>query len=94
MIDPRTLAPAGRGNDAQFAGQDKPVVIVDEAHLHGSAASEIAATMVAEKGFDMLDAPIKRVAAMDFPVPFSPPLEKAVIPGDPAIERAVRDVTG
>jgi pyruvate/2-oxoglutarate/acetoin dehydrogenase E1 component len=50
--------------------------------------------MIAEKGFDYLDAPIKRVTAMDCPVPFSPPLEKAVVPGDPAIERAVREVMG
>jgi len=69
------------------------VVIADEAHLHGSAASEIGC-MIAEKGFDYLDAPIKRVAAMDSPVPFSLPLEKAVIPSEQAIERAVRDVLG
>jgi pyruvate/2-oxoglutarate/acetoin dehydrogenase E1 component len=43
--------------------------------VHGSAASEIGC-MIAEKGFDYLDAPIKRVTAMDSPVPFSPPLEK------------------
>ncbi len=41
--------------------------------------AEIAAT-IAEEGFENLDAPVKRIAAPDTPVPFSPPLEKAFIP--------------
>jgi pyruvate dehydrogenase E1 component beta subunit len=47
-----------------------------------------------EKGFDMLDAPIKRVAALDVPIPFSKPLELAVIPDERRIEAAIRAVLG
>jgi pyruvate/2-oxoglutarate/acetoin dehydrogenase E1 component len=93
VIDPRTLIPLDEEAILASVAKTNRLVIADEAHLHGSAASEIG-SMVAEKGFDYLDAPIRRVAAMDAPVPFSPPLEKAVIPGEDAIERAVRDVLG
>ena len=67
------------------------MLIVDEAHLRGSAASEIAAT-IAEKGFDLLDAPIKRVASLDVPIPFSIPLENAVIPDEARIEAGIREL--
>ena len=45
----------------------------------GGFGAEIAAT-IAEEAFEDLDAPVKRIAAPDSPVPFSPPLEKAYIP--------------
>jgi pyruvate dehydrogenase E1 component beta subunit len=93
VIDPRTLAPLDEETLLNSLGKTNRMVIVDEAHLRGSAASEIAATMV-EKGFDMLDAPIKRVAALDVPIPFSKPLELAVIPDERRIEAAIRAVLG
>jgi pyruvate/2-oxoglutarate/acetoin dehydrogenase E1 component len=93
VIDPRTLIPLDEEAILASVAKTNRVVVADEAHVHGSVASEIGC-MIAEKGFDYLDAPIKRVTAMDCPVPFSPPLEKAVVPGDPAIERAVREVMG
>ena len=45
----------------------------------GGFGAEIAAT-IAEEAFEHLDAPVRRIAAPDTPVPFSPPLEKAFIP--------------
>ncbi|HKD65668.1 MAG TPA: pyruvate dehydrogenase complex E1 component subunit beta [Candidatus Binataceae bacterium] len=93
VVDPRTLAPLDEEALLTSLGKTNRMVIVDEAHLHGSAASEIAATMV-EKGFDMLDAPIRRVAALDVPIPFSKPLEAAVIPDERRIEAAIRAVLG
>ncbi len=93
VVDPRTLAPLDEETLLNSLGKTNRMVIVDEAHLRGSAASEIAATMV-EKGFDMLDAPIKRVAALDVPIPFSKPLEAAVIPDEHRIEAAIRAVLG
>jgi pyruvate dehydrogenase E1 component beta subunit len=91
VIDPRTLIPLDEEAILNSVAKTNRVVLADEAHIHGSAASEIGC-MIAEKGFDYLDAPIKRVTAMDSPVPFSPPLEKAVIPGEQAIESAVREM--
>jgi pyruvate/2-oxoglutarate/acetoin dehydrogenase E1 component len=91
VVDPRTLAPLDEQALLNSLGKTNRMVIVDEAHLHGSAASEIAATMV-EKGFDLLDAPIRRVAALDVPIPFSRPLEAAVLPDERRIEEAIRAV--
>ncbi len=93
VIDPRSLAPLDEETLLNSLGKTNRMVIVDEAHLRGSAASEIAATM-AEKGFDLLDAPIRRVAALDVPIPFSRPLEAAVIPDEARIEAGIRAVLG
>jgi pyruvate/2-oxoglutarate/acetoin dehydrogenase E1 component len=93
VIDPRSLAPLDEETLLNSLSKTNRMVIVDEAHLRGSAASEIAATM-AEKGFDLLDAPIKRVAALDVPIPFSRPLEAAVIPDEARIAAGIRAVLG
>jgi len=93
VVDPRTLAPLDEETILNSLAKTNRMLIVDEAHLHGSAASEIAATIM-EKGFDLLDAPIKRVAALDVPIPFSSPLEAAVIPDRGRIEAAIREVLG
>ena len=68
-------------------------MIADEGHLRGGAAADIAA-IVADKGFDFLDAPVRRVTSLDVPIPFSPPLEQAAIADEARIEAAIRDVVG
>jgi len=55
------------------------VLVLHEDTRTGGFGAEIAAT-IAEEAFEALDAPVKRIAAPDAPVPFSPPLEKAYIP--------------
>ncbi|MDO8432278.1 MAG: alpha-ketoacid dehydrogenase subunit beta [Candidatus Binatus sp.] len=93
VLDPRTLIPLDE--DAILASVEKTnrVVIADEGHLRGGAAADIAA-IVADKGFDFLDAPVRRVTSLDVPIPFSPPLEKAAIADEARIEAAIRDVVG
>ncbi len=93
VLDPRTLIPLDE--DAILASVEKTnkVVVADEGHLRGGAAADIAA-MIAEKGFDFLDAPVRRVTALDVPIPFSPPLEKAAVPGEDRIEAAILQVLG
>jgi len=54
-------------------------------------SAEIAA-IVAEEALDYLDAPIRRVAEPDTPIPFSPPLEQFVIPDERSIIKAVKGV--
>ena len=50
--------------------------------------------MIGEKGFDFLDGPVKRVTALDVPIPFSPPLEKAALADEARIESAIRELVG
>lgn len=66
-------------------------MVVDEARLTCSAASEIAATL-AEHAFDALQAPIVRLAVPDVPIPYAPKLESHVIPSEADIAEAVRRV--
>jgi pyruvate/2-oxoglutarate/acetoin dehydrogenase E1 component len=93
VIDPRTLIPLDEEAILSSVEKTNRVVVVDEGHLRGGAAADIAA-IIADKGFDFLDAPVKRVTALDVPIPFSPPLEKAAIPDDARIEAAIRDLMG
>lgn len=93
VIDPRTLIPLDEEAILSSVEKTNRVVVVDEGHLRGGAAADIAA-IIADKGFDFLDAPVKRVTALDVPIPFSPPLEKAAIPDDARIEAAIRDLIG
>ncbi len=90
VIDPRTLIPLDEEAILSSVEKTNRVVVVDEGHLRGGAAADIAA-IIADKGFDFLDAPVKRVTALDVPIPFSPPLEKAAVPDDARIEAAIRD---
>jgi len=59
--------------------------------LTGGAGAEFAAR-IAEKAFDYLDAPIKRVAALDVPTPYSPPLEAFYLPNRDKVLAAAREL--
>jgi len=93
VLDPRTLIPLDEEAILSSVGKTNRVVIADEGHLRGGAAADLAA-MIAEKGFDLLDGPIRRVTALDVPIPFSPPLEKAAIPDEARIIATVRELMG
>ena len=79
VIDPRTLSPLDEETILNSVAKTHRLLIVDEDNPRCSAATDIAA-MVADQGFDTLDAPIKRVTAPHTPVPFSPPLEQFYVP--------------
>lgn len=91
VIDPRTLSPLDAETILDSVAKTHRLVIVDEDNPRCSAATDIAA-LVADKGFDTLDAPIKRVTAPHTPVPFSPPLERFYVPGPEGIADAVREI--
>lgn len=91
LIDPRTVVPMDYEPILRSVQRTGRLVIVDEARRTCSAASEIAAT-VAERAFDLLRAPIRRVAVEDVAIPYSPPLEKAVLPDAARIVAAVQSV--
>jgi pyruvate/2-oxoglutarate/acetoin dehydrogenase E1 component len=91
VVDPRTLTPLDHQAIVNSVRKTGRVVIVSEDCKTAGVSAEIAA-IVAEEALDYLDAPIKRVAEPDTPVPFSPTLEQYVIPDEKAIIKAVKEV--
>jgi len=79
IIDLRTITPWDRQAVLASVARTAKLLVLHEDTRTAGFGAEIAAT-VAEEAFELLDAPIVRVAAPDTPVPFSPPLEKAFIP--------------
>ncbi len=91
VVDLRTLAPLDQ--DAVLASLTKTgrLVVIDEATPHCGMASEIAGLCV-DRGFDLLNAPVKQVTAPHIPVPFSPVLEDAYQPSAEKVIAAVREL--
>jgi acetoin:2,6-dichlorophenolindophenol oxidoreductase subunit beta len=89
VIDPRTLVPLDLAAIVESVGRTGRLVVAHEAVEHGGFGAEIAA-QVGAVAFDSLDAPIARVGAPFAPVPLSPPLEDAYLPGADEIVAAVR----
>jgi pyruvate/2-oxoglutarate/acetoin dehydrogenase E1 component len=88
VIDPRTLSPFDEDTVLESVKKTGRLVIVDESHPRCSMATDIAA-LVADKGFDYLNGPIKTVTSPHTPVPFSPVLEDHYLPNPPKIMDAV-----
>lgn len=91
VVDPRTLAPLDMDTILASVKKTGRLVVVDEARQYCSAASEISAGVV-EKAFQYLKAPILRVTTPNVPIPFSPPMEKHIVPNVEKITDAVRKV--
>jgi pyruvate dehydrogenase E1 component beta subunit len=89
VVDPRTLRPLDTSTLMKSVRKTGRVVVVDEGRLSAGMASEIAA-IIAEEAFSSLRAPIRRVAAADVPIPFSPDLERAVLPSEHRVLEAIR----
>jgi 2-oxoisovalerate dehydrogenase E1 component beta subunit len=89
VLDLRTLLPLDRGALLATARKTGRVVLYHEAQRTGGIGAELAA-IVAEEAFEWLDAPPMRVTAPDTPVPFSPPLEEAFLPGAEDLRSACR----
>ena len=91
VLDLRSLVPLDKEAILKSVGKTGKLVIVHEAVRTSGFGGEIAA-IVADEGFDLLDAPIKRVTAPDTPIPFSPVLESAYIPSEEKIIKAVKEL--
>ncbi len=79
IVDLRTLAPWDKDAVLRSVEKTSKALVLHEDTHTGGFGAEIVAT-IAEEAFESLDAPVRRIAAPDTPVPFSPPLEKAFIP--------------
>jgi pyruvate dehydrogenase E1 component beta subunit len=93
VIDPRTLVPLDKKTIFASVEKTNRVIVTDEEVRRGGSGAEIA-SLIAEECFDALDAPVKRIASADVPMPFSPELEKLVIPKAENLVSAVRDLLG
>jgi pyruvate/2-oxoglutarate/acetoin dehydrogenase E1 component len=91
VLDLRSLVPLDEDAILDSVARCSKVVIVDEANQTCAAGAQVAA-LIAEKGFEDLDGPVVRVATPDVPIPFSPPLEQAVLPGVDRVKEACRDL--
>jgi 2-oxoisovalerate dehydrogenase E1 component beta subunit len=91
VVDLRTLLPLDRETILESVARCGKVILLHEATRTGGLGGELAA-ILSEEAFEYLDGPIVRVTAPDTPVPYSPPLEKAFLPGTDAVEAAARQL--
>lgn len=93
VIDLRTVSPLDSDTICRSVEKTGRLIVVDLGPLTCSVASEVAAT-IADRSFYSLKAPVKRLAAPDLPVPFSPTLERLMYPTADTIAESVRGLLG
>jgi pyruvate/2-oxoglutarate/acetoin dehydrogenase E1 component len=91
IIDLRSVLPWDKQAVLESVSKTSKVLVLHEDTRTGGFGAEIAAT-IAEEAFEELDAPVKRIAAPDSPVPFSPPLEKAFIPQVEDVKKGLEEL--
>ena len=91
VIDLRTVAPLDTETVGHSVAKTGRLLIADEAFGPYGIGAEIAA-QIADRHFDDLDAPIRRLNGVHTPTPYSPPLEAAVVPDGAAVLQAIRDL--
>jgi pyruvate dehydrogenase E1 component beta subunit len=79
VIDPRTTVPLDKVTLIESAKKTSRVMVIDEGYQSYGVTAEIA-SLIADEAFYYLDAPVKRLGAMDVPIPFSPVLEDMTVP--------------
>ena len=93
VIDLRTLNPLDVDSIKSSVGKTGRAVVVEEGTLTGGVGAEIC-SIIMENAFFSLEAPPKRVAALDLPIPYSPELEATVLPGIERIKKAALETLG
>jgi len=91
VVDLRTLSPLDHETLAQSVQKTHKAVVIQEAYESAGMASLVIKSLM-ESSFDYLDAPIKTVAAPDTVIPFSPPLEDAMLPDEAKIVQAAKEI--
>jgi pyruvate dehydrogenase E1 component beta subunit len=93
VVDPRTISPLDEETLVRSAEKTGRAIVVDEGHRRYGVTAEIA-SIIAERAFYSLDAPVKRLGALDVPVPFSPPLEDVTVPTPEGVAQTARELCG
>ncbi|MBI3537972.1 MAG: alpha-ketoacid dehydrogenase subunit beta [Chloroflexi bacterium] len=93
VIDPRTLFPLDKQTLIESAKKTSRAIVVDEGYERYGATAEIA-SVIADGAFYYLDAPVKRLGAMDVPIPFSPVLEDLTVPTEQSVFNAAKQLCG
>jgi pyruvate dehydrogenase E1 component beta subunit len=93
VIDPRTTFPLDKQTLIESAKKTSRAIVVDEGYERYGVTAEIA-SVIADGAFYYLDAPVKRMGAMDVPVPFSPVLEDLTVPTEQSVFEMAKQLCG
>jgi pyruvate dehydrogenase E1 component beta subunit len=89
VVDPQSLYPLDTDTIVESVAKTNRLVVADESPLSYGIHAEIV-TRVLEEAFFSIDAPVERIGVPDTPLPYSPPLESAVLPGEDELRGALR----
>jgi len=92
VIDPRTLVPLNQETIINSVCKTGRLLVIHEACQTGGWAGEIIATVTGSRAFDYLDAPARRLAGKDCPIPYNRGLERAAVPQEEDIEAEIRAI--
>lgn len=93
VIDPRTLVPLDKPALIESAKKTGRAMVVDEGYEQYGVTAELA-SVIADGAFYYLDAPVKRIGAMNVPIPFSPVLEDLTIPNARVVYEMAKSLCG
>jgi len=93
VIDVRTTVPLDKKTLIESAKKTTRAIVVDEGYERYGVTAEIA-SVIADGAFYYLDAPVKRMGAMDVPVPFSPVLEDQTVPTPESVAAMAKKLCG
>ncbi len=91
VIDLRTIVPFDKEAVLESVKKTNKVLVLSEDTRTSGFAAEIS-SVIAEEAFEHLDAPIKRITARDFPIPYSPSLEPVILPTEAQITKALEEL--
>lgn len=93
VIDPRTTFPLDKQTLIESAKKTSRAIVIDEGYERYGVTAEIA-SVIADGAFYYLDAPVKRMGAMDVPIPFSPVLEDQTVPTASTVAEMAKTLCG
>lgn len=92
VVDPRTLRPLDIDTIIKSVRKTGRLLVVHEACKTGGWAGEVIASIASSPAFDYLDAPMRRLAGKDIPIPYNRNLEQAAVPQESDIENEIRAI--